>query len=377
MKTQQLTIALFTLLLSCCTSRPVEEVNDGQKITEAFVLLSESQSKSIAIETAPIQNKKVYIPITVTGVLDVPPQNMIDVSAPYGGFVKNTSLLQGMRIKKGDVLVELQHQDYIQLQQDYLQQVSQLQLAESEYNRQIELSKENVNAQKSLQQAKAQFESSRAMVQGLSAKLSLLNINVESLNAGIQKSIRLFSPISGYVTDVNINIGKYVTPSDVMIRIVNTEHLHAELQVFEKDITKVKIGQQVKFKLGDESVERMADVYLIGREISSDRTVRVHCHLNKEDVDLLPGMFITASIETQPQEIRVLPSSAIVEHEGKKYIFASSDKKNQYDVIEVETGLQQDEATEVKLPEERSPDTQYVVKGAYTLLSLIFNTEEE
>jgi cobalt-zinc-cadmium efflux system membrane fusion protein len=376
MKFFQLTIALFlSMLISCKKDHPQDET--AKTTTSDIVVLSDQQSKIAAIEIGGLQTKTLNGTISATGTLDVPPQNLVDISAPMGGFVKNTSLLQGMKVKKGDILIELQHQDYIQLQQDYLNSVSQLTYLEAEYNRQLDLAKENVNAQKTLQQSRAQFESMRVNVQGLKAKLSWLNISEEQLQHGeIQNFIRLYSPINGYVTEVNVNIGKFVAPSDVMVKLVNTEHIHVELRVFEKDFTKLREGQKVKFHLVNELTEREAEVYLIGHEITPERTIRIHCHIKKEDPKLLPGMFINATIETDQETIAVLPDEAIVNHEGKNFVFVPGKIKNEFRLVPVETSLQQDGFTAVNLSPAIQADTKFVVKGAYTLLSIMFNTEE-
>jgi cobalt-zinc-cadmium efflux system membrane fusion protein len=285
-------------------------------------------------------------------------------------------MLQGMKVKKGEVLVELQHPDYIQLQQDYLNGVSQLEFLQADYLRQMELAKENVNAQKTLQQAKAQFESMRATVQGLKAKLALLNLSEETIKTnGIQPAVRLYSPINGYVSQVNINIGKYASPGDVMMKLVNTEHIHAELQVFEKDIAYLQPGQKLTFHLANEATERNAEVYLIGREISDQRTVRVHCHLEREDPQLLPGMFITAVVQTGEHHVTTVPTEAIVHHGGKTFVFVPLETKNQFRLTPVNPGREQGGYSEI-ISTAVTPATDIVTKGAYTLLSLMFNSEE-
>jgi cobalt-zinc-cadmium efflux system membrane fusion protein len=370
-------IFLLSLLLSVSCQRNQKKETDMETQTMDVIRLTDIQRKNSGVETAALETKTLSRTVAATGALDVPPQNLVDISAPLGGFVKNTSLLQGMKVKKGDILAELQHPDYIQLQQDYLNNASQLQFLETEYQRQVELARENVNAQKTLQQSKAQFESMRANVQGVKAKLLLLNINAEQLaTQGIVSFIRIPSPIDGFVTEVNINIGKYVAPADIMMKLVNTEHMHAELRVFEKDIAKIKVGQKVAFHLVNEGTERFAEVYLIGREITPDRTVRIHCHLAKEDPQLLPGMFISATIETDQETMLVLPNEAIVNHEGKTFIFIPTANQNEFKMTPVEIVLQQGESSAIALPVNVSKKTQVVMKGAHTLLAMMFNMEE-
>jgi cobalt-zinc-cadmium efflux system membrane fusion protein len=315
-------------------------------------------------------------------MLDVPPQQLVTVSIPLGGFLKNTELLQGVRVKKGQVIATIENIDFIQIQQDYLEAKNQFEFARADYERQTELSKENINAQKTLQQAQSNFATWQAKSNALRAKLGMLNINISSLEQGnITNSVNIYSPINGYVTEVNVNIGKYLQPNDILFEIVNTEHLHAELTIFEKDIPKIRIGQKVRFKLANESTERLATIYLIGRKITSERTIRIHCHIDTEDAQLLPGMYLKANVETGGAEVPSLPDEAIVDYQGKKYIFTVSEKseaEQHFTMQEIQTGNNELGYTEIMLPDDsEATKMEVVVKGAYALLSKMKNSEEE
>ena len=374
-----LSILFIALIVSSCGSKSEEASKDEHhEEEESVVELSPEQVKTINLKLGKLEMKDLSGAIKVNGMLDVPPQNLVSISAPLGGFVKSTELLQGMKVTKGQVIVVMQHPDYIQMQQDYLDTKSQLEYLEMEYKRQQELSKDNVNSKKTLQQAKSQYESASAKNAGLKAKLMLVGINSEKLTSQtIQNSITITSPISGYVTSVNVNIGVYVNPTDVMFKIVDTEHLHAELTVFEKDVPKIKIGQKVRFTLANETVERIATVYLIGREISNDRTVRIHCHLDKEDLDLLPGMYLKAYVEAGTQSLPAIPDQAIVNFEGKDFIFVADTEANHYKMIEISKGISELGYTEINLGNGVSNESLIVVNGAYDILAKMKNSEEE
>lgn len=371
---------LFTaILLASCGSKTEEAKQEEHHEEEASVVeLTPEQVKIINLKLGKIEMKDLSGAIKVNGMLDVPPQNLVSISAPMGGFVKSTELLQGMKVTKGQTIVVMQHPDYIQMQQDFLESKSQLEYLELEYKRQQELSKDNVNSQKTLQQAKSQYESMLAKNAGLKSKLMMLGINGEKLTSQtIQNTISISSPISGYVTHVNVNIGMYVNPTDVMFKIVDTEHLHAELTVFEKDVPKIKLGQKVRFTLANETDERIATVYLIGREISEDRTVRIHCHLDKEDLDLLPGMYLKAYVEAGTQSLPSIPNEAIVNFEGKDYVFVAEKEANHFKMLEVTKGISELGFTEVEMKEGLSNESLIVINGAYDILAKIKNSEEE
>jgi cobalt-zinc-cadmium efflux system membrane fusion protein len=380
---KSIAVLIISMLFSSCGNK-TEETKAKEHHEEAAntVEFTNEQYKVANVTLGNIEMKALSGAIKVNGMLDVPPQNLVSVSAPMGGFLKSTELLQGLKVKKGEVIAVIQNADYIQIQQDYVDNKSQLEYLEAEYKRQEELGKENVNSQKTLLQSKTQYQSMMAKVSGLKSKLSLLGINTNQVESGnFQNSITLYAPISGYVTQVNVNIGMYVNPTDVMFKIVDTEHLHAELTVFENDVPKLKIGQKVRFTLANETTERIATVYLIGREIREDRTVRIHCHLDKEDIELLPGMYLKAYVEAGTQNVAALPDKAIVNFEGSDYIFVSipSDEKgtHHFKMVQVVKGVSELNYTEVQLPKDISAESSIVINGAYDILSKMKNSEED
>jgi len=281
-----------------------------------------------------------------------------------------------MHVRKGQVVVVLEHPDYIQLQQDYLDNKNQLEFLEQEYNRQVDLAKENVNAVKTLQHSKSTYLSTKAHVDGLKAKLKLVNINPAEIESGeIKNSVNVISPISGFVSQVNVNIGMHVNPTDIMFRIVDTEHVHAEAQVFEKDIPKLKIGQLAHILLSNESKERLAKVFLIGKEITPERTVRVHCHLEGEDANLIPGTYFSAIIETGLNSVPALPIDAVVNFEAKHFVFV--EKKagpHQYELLEIKTGASDGGYMEIN-SQLNDFKNKIVVRGAFDLLNTLKNVE--
>ena len=376
-----------TFFIMSCNNKTKDEtaVTEEPKVDLNTVEITANQYKTAEVEIGTIEEKALSGTTKVNGMLDVPPQNLVSISTPFGGFLKNTEMLQGLKVRKGQVVAIMQNPDYIQPQQDYIDYKSQLNYLKLEYERQQELAKENVNAQKTLQKSKAEYESMRARVLGLKTKLQLMNINMSSLEKGnIQSTIPLYSPINGYVTQVNTNIGAFATATDVLFKIANTEHLHAELTVFEKDVPKLKIGQKVRFTLANETQERMATVYLVGKEISQERTVQIHCHLDKEDTNLLPGMYLKALVESGSKKLPALPSKAIVEFEGSQYIFIADTEKGtekeatKFKLVTVKTGVTELNYTELIFDSTTDwKNWKVVTNGAYDLLSKMKNSEEE
>jgi len=382
-------MVLSALLFTGCNNRSETLETEGHhEETESMVELTPAQYKVAGIELGKVEQKNLSSIIKVNGVLEAPPQSLISISAILGGFVKNTDLLHGSRVKKGEAIVVMEHPDYIQLQQDFFDSKSRLVYLELEYKRQKGLREQNVSSAKIFQQTTADYKSMKAEVNALEEKLALIGINAEQLQESetISRAVTIRSPIDGYVSKVNVNIGKYVNPEDVMFEIVNTEHLHVELMVFEKDISKIKEGQQIRFMLPNEDdEERLATVHLIGRSVGSGRAVQVHGHLDKEDEQYLPGMFVKAFIEIADNTVNALPEQAIVRSEGKHYIYILKGKRiennlemTDFEMIEVQKGITEGLFVEVALPDTFDIDSNRVVlNGAYTLLSKMKVSGEE
>ena len=369
--------------LSCTSNKAAPEEEHTEEEASNEVELTAEQFKTAQIAVGKVSLKALSGTIKVNGMLDLPPQSKVSISTPFGGMLKRTDMLQGKRVRKGEAVAVLEHPDYIQFQQDYLEEKTHLEFLKLEYERQQELAAENVNAKKTLQKAKSDYEITNARVLGLKAKLKLMNINVATLTSGnLKSSITLYSPIDGYVTEVHSNIGSVVSPSDVIAEIADTEHLHVELTVFEKDVPKLKIGQKVRFTLANETKERMATVYLIGRQIGADRTVHVHCHLDKDDGQLLPGMYLQALVESGSEKVPAVPSDAVLRYDGAHYIFAQvsgSEKekdKTHFKLLQVNPGVTELGYTEINFVDKTDWESLNVVlHGSYDLLSAMKNTE--
>lgn len=346
---------------------------------QTIVHLNEQQYNSAKIKVATVKQMNLGASLQVSGILDVPPQSHVSISAPLGGFVKYTDALEGKSVKKGEVLVTLEHPDYIQLQQDYLESTSQLKFLEEEYNRQVELAKENINASKTLQRSLSEFQVAKAKTEGLRLKLELVNISPDEVTHGkITDLVAVAAPISGYITRVNINTGKYVGPTDVMLVLVDTKHLHAEAMVFEKDISKIKQNQSMNFTLVNQKDQRKSTVFLVGKEVDEHRMVRVHCHLEGHSDDLLPGMYFTGAISLGDSLRHVVPESSVVQYENSLFIFRVLDEKEmKYELVPVIVKLTENGFSEIQFSEFVNETTLIVTQGAYDLLGFLKNMEDE
>ena len=368
----------FLLLLAACSSAPGEKAPEETATSAQTVVLTAAQAKNAAIVTGKVQQKMISRILHVNGKIDVPPQNMVSVSVPLGGFLKSTQLMAGMHVRKGEVIATMEDQQYIQLQQDYLIAQAKLTYVEKEFERQRELNLSKATSDKIFQQTESEFITQKVMVKSLSEKLKLISIDPARLSENtISKSISIFSPIDGYVTHVNVNIGKYTQPSEVLFELVNPADIHLALSVFEKDLDDIYIGQKlVAFNNRNPEDKHPCEIILIGKNLSADRNAEVHCHFEKYDERLIPGMYMNAEIDLKNSPSDVLPEDAIVMFEGHQYVFIEQ-ASNAYVMQEVTSGSTELGFTQILEGLSEIGNKPVVLKGAYTLLMQLKNTSEE
>lgn len=349
-----------------------------QSGNQSMVIVSDAQIKSAGIVTGKAEKRNMSSLLKVNGKVDVPPQNIVSVSFPLGGYLKNTKLLPGMPVKKGEVLGVLEDPQYIQLQQDYLTAKIRQEQLQKEFSRQQELNSSKASSDKALEQVTSDYQTQQVMVKSLGQKLGLIGLNPGSINLdNISKSVNVYSPINGFVSKVDVNIGKYVSPTDVLFELINPDDIHLALSVFQKDVPLLNIGQQVVASTANNNGRKYpAEIILISRDINSDGSVEVHCHFKHMDKSLIPGMFMNAEIETHAVDAVTLPEDAVVMYEKKQYIFAARDS-NQFQIIEVQTGPAVNGIVAITSENNQSLLQQNVVlKNAYALLMKMKNTGE-
>ncbi len=379
--------SLFLITLVSCNGAKNghNESKEVELIPEDIVELRVDQIKLANIETGTIETHFISGSLKVSGIVTVAPQNLATVCMPMGGFVKTTSLIPGVAVQKGQVLAILENQQFVEIQQGYLESKNKLEYAEAEFKRHNELYKDDVYSQKNVQQVTAEYKSLKAQVKGLAQKLALIGIIPDRLNEeNISSSVALVSPISGYVKAVNVNIGKFVAPSDILFEIVNSDKLFLELMLFDKDADKVSAGQKIHFFINNETEQHDAVIYQTGKSINADKTYKVYASVPDACKNVLPGMYVNAIIQSSGNQVTALPSDAIVRFDEKYYIFIFDKNKlennvqfTEYRMIEVRKGVTEGGFTQVMLPEDFDIKTSLVViKGAYNLLCAKKNAGE-
>ncbi len=375
-------VLFLSILLFACKSNnnkensPIENESISEKKDEKQIILAKKQFDANNMKIGKVQ--KIDFPdyIVVTGMIDVPPKNKASVSPVLGGYVQDFNLLEGNYVKKGQVLFSLKNPEFISLQERFLETKNNLEYLKSDFERQKQLKEEQITSLKKYLKSKSEYQSALSRFNSLGKQLQLLNINPDKLKPGqIKSTIYITAPLSGYVTDINIEKGKYLEPAQTAMKVVNNTHKHVEMKVYEKDLQKIKVGQKITFFQPDyPQTQFEGEIHLIGQNIDeTQRTVNVHGHLKNEKraAALLPGMFVTVKIAVNIHKAIVVPDTAIVEDGDKKYILLK-EKEDKGKIfllpIEVETGNNWQNLVEINPLQNLPEKAQVLTKGGYFLI---------
>jgi cobalt-zinc-cadmium efflux system membrane fusion protein len=370
------TLSLVFALFSCGekNSQSTESKTENKEIMDDRIQVTQAQFEQTKMTLGSLEEKPFPTVITVNGMIDVPPENRAVVSATMGGYIKTTPLLIGDKVRKGQALVTIENPEFVTIQQQYMEVNEQLTYLKAEYDRQVTMKAENITSQKSYLKAQSDYKTAVARHTGLDKQLRMLNISPSRVREGkISSIVSIYAPISGSITKVNVTKGAYVSPATSIMEIINNDHIHLELSVFEKDIMKLRKGQKIDFKIPEASSDTYkAEVHLVGTSIEANRTIKVHGHLEDESgINFLTGMFVDASIITDSAFAKALPSESIIVVDEVAFVLLLDKKEGDtyyFNQTEVEVNENYDGFSIIESKNSFKPDAQFLTKGAFNLL---------
>jgi len=407
-------IVLVFAFSACINDKQKEAQATAAKATEeaeapheeeatTIAILTEEQIKTAGITLGPVERKELTATIRANGLLKVPNNNKANATSFYGGVIKTLKVQIGDYVKKGQVIATIAHPQFIQLQEEYLSTANRITFAQQELARQKELSEGNAGAGKNLQSATAELNGLRTRRASLQQQIRLMGIDPNLVsNDNLKSALVVTSPLAGTVSNVFAKIGSYVDGSSPVVEIVDNRSLHLDLQVFEKDLPQVKVGQTIHFTLTNNPTnEYDATVFSIGSSFENEsKTIAVHCRVNGNKSGLIDGMNITGIVSLNNVATPAVPNDAIVNADGKFYIFVQTDKKatahhheeegvhqeeagkdhkedktsKNFEKVEVLKGVSDMGYTAVTFVDEIPVNAKIVVKGAFFVNAKLSNT---
>lgn len=366
-------VLFINLFMSCSSStEPIEEQNDN------FIEVSKSIFQSEQMQLVNLEERTFNDWVQCTGIVDVPPQNRAVITAFYGGYVKQSKLLVGDVVQKGDLLLTIENPEYLTLQKNYLQTKSSINSLKADYERQKRLYQDSISSTKNFLMAESNYKNALAEMNSLAEQLKLLSINPQMLDESkLSAKISIYSPIDGIISMLNISKGTYVQPSNPLMEIIDSDHMHLELDVFEKDLLKLQKEQTILFKVPEAGNKfYKGNVHLIGNSIDQmKRTVKVHGHFHHQDsIHFAVGMFIEAKIAVGNQKLLAIEEEAVLEEGEEKFLLLleeETDSSYRFVREEITAGESNEGYVPIIQLDDRHINDQFLVGGYH----LTTNTE--
>ena len=372
-------ISLYILFIVCTFScGKKESTNDKQEETiENSVKLSDEQIKAIGLNTTLLQQKAIDKTIRLNGKVTVSPSHLVSVSSIIGGRVKSISVLPGNYFKKGQLLVVLEDEQFVQLQQDYLIAKAKLESARLDYERQKGLNSNKASSDKTFQLAEAEYKTITVTKKALEEKLKLIYINPETLTAeNISSSIVVKAPFNGVVSKLMINTGKYVNASEILMELINTDGLLLSLKAFETNITGLQVGQEILAYTNQNPDKKLkAKIISVVPNIENDGSADIVARFSASYPEVISGLYINANVTLKNFNTGSLPEKSIVSFENNNYVFEKTND-NTFVLIPVKVGNSSNGFTEI-IDSEKVVEKKIVEKGSYDLLMALKNQVQE
>ena len=361
---KKLILILLAIAFASCTNEQSkdphadhahDEVADAAHPHDDDVLeIDKKVFESMNIKFDSLIRRNLSEAVYATGHLRLPPNNEATVTAMVGANIRDIKVIEGDKVAKGQTLVIMHHPNLVELQTNFIELASELEYLETEYERQKKLFDLDANSGKSFQKVKSEYLSKSARYKGEKKKLQMLGISTDNVLKGeITENIAIKSPIPGFVTKVAVRNGQYINPNDEILSIVNNDHIHADLMIFEKDAMKVKKGQKVRFSteyIPDRELN--AEIYSVGKVFEENpKAVHIHAEIKDNKEGLIPGIYIKGTILIDSSKVNTLPESALVRDGKDFYAFVYEGKDDdhvQLRRVKVITGLIKDGWVEVK-----------------------------
>lgn len=372
--------------LSQSKAETSENENQEEEIDFQNIPLSEKQVKAVDLKMGEAQEREMDAMLNVNGSLVLRAQDMGNVSSLMGGIVKNVYVKEGQMVSRGQVVATIENTDVVTLQREYYTAYKESEMARLELDRQKTLASAGAGIKKTLQMSEKNYKVAQANLLGTGRQLQQMGISTKEVAKGKFTTVfPLRAPISGTVSDMQASLGSYADMQTPLMKIRNNHAVECDLNVFEKDIAKVKVGDQVLVSLTNQpGVNVSGRVYGMNQYLNKGtKSVAVHVKLDaKRGAKLFEGMYVSGQIATGRQLCMTLPDKAIVSADGKQYVFALNQQHSKggtysFSRHEVTTGVSNNGYTEVALCKHLKKGQKIVTDNAFYLASLTGDHGEE
>lgn len=327
--------------------------------------------KALAAAQLATSKPRAIVPrtsVSVAGKVDFVPSRVARVGPPIAGRVATLPVVPGQKVGRGAVLATVDSLEVGRARADFSAARTRNEKAKAELERETRMMSGGASTERAMLLAQTEQQQAKTELRASEDRLATLG-----LGAGASgQAVGLVAPIAGTVLQLHARVGQPVGPTDTLVVVGETETVWLTVDVYERDLGKVHIGDEVKVAsvaypgrsfVG--KVDEVASVVDPERHVLEARIV-----LPNEDGALKPGMTATARIlgatVTDGGTVLAVPRAALQTIDGQAFVFVER-SPGAYAMRPVERGNEVD--GEVEILRGVAPDDTVVTEGSFILKS--------
>ena len=359
-----LSIFLAVPLFSCYSQTATEKSGAISASPDMIVLDGKSPKlKYITEAEAPLMQRPLLD--LVTGKVVYDETRTVRVSSPISGRVIGKIAEIGLQVNVADILVELDSPELAHAQATYAESLADFEMVKRAYGRVQSLFEYDIAPRKAVDEAEDQLVRARSETERNRIKLANLGVH----NRQMDGRFVLRAPLAGIVTERNINPGMEVKPDLPLPLFVISDlsRLWVLIDIFEKDIGLISRGAHVRIHVPAYPEESfVATIDYISQVVDeTSRTVKVRCIIQNEDKRLLPAMFASATVLSDPGDrVVIIPLTALFSEGESDWVYIDTGN-HRYLKRRVTVGLRT--RNQAVIRDGLNPGERFVADGALLL----------
>ncbi|MFW6140717.1 MAG: efflux RND transporter periplasmic adaptor subunit [Acidobacteriota bacterium] len=346
-------------------------LNSGARIT-----LTEEEENFVQLETSIIQYRPIKSILSAPGKVIAQPQRKAIVSYAFPARATQIHVQLGDWVEPEQELIILESEEVGNARSEFYKALADYELAKVNFEREKNLFDRGVGPKKEFLQAESDLKVAEVNLETAEKKLHVLGFTEEQVKTisethQIKPIITLFSPIRGKIIERNIIRGAMIDQSTELLVILDPSVLYVDADIYEKDISKVKIGQKVEVIVPAFPEEKFyGTIKYISDVLNQEtRTITVRTEVKNKDMKLKTGMFANIKIILNQQDLALaVPSDCILEDQGKEIVFIKKGEEHFLQIVE--TGAKENGYVEIL--QGLSEGDEVVCKGNFQLKSKLY-----
>ena len=298
------------------------------------LMLSRAAQTKNPVKIAAAELAKLAGDIQVVGTVAFHEDHFAVVGPLVPGRISKVVGGVGDKVKRGQVIAEIESSEVGQARADFVSAKARFAAADANLKRETDLAEKKISSLRERELAHAQWVTEQAGVRAAVMRLRAIGLSPADIEEAERHDlggrVQMRTPISGTIIERKVTLGQAVERATDAFKIADTTHVWVSLDLYEKDLARVHVSQEVEMRTdalpGETFRGRVAFIVPVIDEAT--RTAKVRLEFPNPSGQLHAGQLVTARILADPKlatnEVLAVPRSAIEQVEGKTVVFVKA-----------------------------------------------------